>query len=175
MDIRRTPYIILLVILLITGAIFVLKKNMRNLDPADFNIPTGWYMHEMNSGNLLLTRQKELPDIGATEGLAYGEQIAISSIKLDQPIDSWIAQRIPDDDSLYISKERGTLNGHQTLKVEHEAEAAGKILDYYIFSADHAYVFSLYPLETIGSGKTIRNTADIKILEQLVKEYASKI
>jgi hypothetical protein len=138
-------------------------------------LPVGWYAHAMDNGSILITRQKELPNIGATEGLAYGEQIAISWVQLDQPIDAWIARRIPNNDPLYSAKERGTLNGYQTLKVEHEAEAAGKILDYYIFSDKHAVIFSLYPLEsTDASGKTTRNTADVKILEQLVRDYTAK-
>jgi len=169
-------FIIILVILVAATVFFVLTRGNNALNASDFNIPAGWYAHTMSNGNILLTHQKDLPNIGAFEGFAYGEQIAISSIALDRPIEDWINQRIPADDPIYMAKERGVLDGYQTLRVEHEVEAAGKVLDYYLFANNRVYMFSLYPLElTNASGKTVRNTTDVKILEHLVRDYSSKL
>ncbi len=140
-------------------------------------VPAGWYLHHTKTGGIILTRQPNLPDVGNTEGLAYGEQIDFEKVNMDKPMEQWIAARIPEGDPLSTSKERGTLNGYTTLKVEHEAEASGKALDYYLFDDGNAYIFSLYPLEsTDATGKNaVRNTADIQTLEQIVKDFATKI
>ncbi len=42
-----------------------------------------WYAHRMSDRTIILTRQEELPDIGATEGYAYGEQIMISVVPIN--------------------------------------------------------------------------------------------
>lgn len=39
-----------------------------------------WYMHRRRDTNILYTRTEALPDVGATEGYAYGEQMYITVI-----------------------------------------------------------------------------------------------
>lgn len=165
-------------LIIIAVAVFVVLRNENGgLKASDITAPTGWYVHPMDDGNFILTRQQELPDIGPSEGFAYGEQIDVETQKLDRPLEEWIAWRIPDNDPIYTLKERGSFGGHPTLKVEHESLAAGKVLDYYIFVDNQIYIFSLYPLESYDtSGRNpVRNTANIKILEQMVKDFAAKI
>jgi len=72
---------------------------------------------------VILTRQKGLPNVGNTETLAYGEQITVEILKLDRPLEAWIAWRIPDGDPLVILKQRGLIDGRPALKVEQETEA----------------------------------------------------
>lgn len=167
-----------IITLIIGVAIFVVLRNGGgNLRVSDITVPSGWYVHAMENDTLILTRQQKLPDIGSSERFAYGEQIDIGVVKLDRPIDEWIAWQIPSDDPLYTLKELGTLSGHQTMTVEHESLAAGKVLDYYIFVDNQAYIFSLYPLESYDPSinNSVRNTENVKILEQIVKDFSARI
>jgi hypothetical protein len=178
-SIRNWKIIIAITLLLVVAVVvFIASRNGDDdLKASDITVPAGWYVHSTDNGTLMLTRQQELPDIGQSEEFAYGEQIDIGVVKLDRPLDEWITWRIPDDDPLYTTKERETLSGYQALRVEHESLAAGKVLDYYIFVNNRVYIFSLYPLESYdaSSKNTVRNTGNVKILEQIVKDFAAKI
>jgi len=170
----------LAILLTATIGFFIFTKSegggAKSLPESAINIPNGWYLHRMTENTVLLTKQQELPDIGATEGWAYGEQIAISSQVLSQPIEDWIASRVPENDPLYTAREQGNLNGYRTLRAEHEVGATGKAMDYYLFTNSRVYIFSLYPLELTGpTGKVTRNTTDIKILDQLVKDFIERL
>jgi len=139
----------------------------------------GWYSHHI-SGNILLTRQEELPDIGATEIYAYGEQIGIYLIKNGLTPEEWAAQKayIDLDDVLVSSKEWSTYHGQKLLTVEHEAAGAGgKMLTKYLFAGDLIYIVSLYPLETYDdeSGVYVRNDEGVRDLSRVMYRLLPQI
>ncbi|WKZ29373.1 MAG: hypothetical protein QY323_01425 [Patescibacteria group bacterium] len=173
----RTVGLVAVVLIAVMAALVLLKTKYAPSGEIAVNVPAGWYLHHTKSGGIIFTRQENLPDIGATEGFAYGEQITMAELVLDKSMEEWIASRFPENDPLYTLKERGTLSGHPTLRVEHEAGASGKVLDYYLFSGDRAYVFSLYPLESYDAASkiTVRNTTNVLVLEQIVSDYATKL
>jgi len=138
-----------------------------------------WYSHRI-SGNILLTRQEELPDIGATEIYAYGEQIGIHLIKNELSPEEWAAQKayIDLDDVLVSSKEWSTYHGQKLLTVEHEAAGAGrKMLTKYLFAGDLIYIISLYPLETYDdeSGVYVRNDEGVRDLSRVMYRLLPQI
>ena len=140
-------------------------------------VPSGWYQHRMSDTHMLLTKQQELPDIGGTEGYAYGQQINIEVIKRDVPYKEWLALYVGDD-ALVSSKEWSTISGYEFLRVEQEAGgAAGKVLNYYVFVDDLVYIFSLYPLESYDpiSEENIRNTENIKALDYLLQAFIEQL
>lgn len=122
-----------------------------------------WYAHRMSDNYILLTRQEKLPEIGATEGYAYGEQISINLMRIEISPEEWVAQKtyIDLDDVLVSSKEWSTYYGQKLLTVESEAGGAlGKQYTQYIFTNEFIYVVSLYPFEIYddASEKFVRNT-----------------
>jgi hypothetical protein len=162
-------------VLIAAGFLFFRAAPSPSVYP-DIFVPAGWYLHHSQAGSVILTRQKELPNVGNTETLAYGEQITLEILRLDRPLDAWIAWRIPDGDPTVLSKEHGSIDGHQALRVEQETEG-GRTLDYYIFAADRIYVFTLYPLKSSGiaSQSSVTNTADIQALGQVIKDFVTKV
>lgn len=137
--------------------------------------PSGWYIHYTSGGSLLLTRQKELPDIGATESYAYGEHISISVTLMNTSPKEWVAQKMYidlDDRALVRESEWGMVGGYLVLRVEHEAAgAAGKQLSYYIFNGDRAYGASLFPLEKCSDAICVENDSGVKTLEQIILQF----
>lgn len=137
--------------------------------------PSGWYIHYVNGGSLLVTQQKELPDIGATESYAYGEHISVSMTLMNASPKEWVAQKTYidlDDRALVRKSEWGMMGGYLVLRVEHEAAgASGKQLSYYIFTGDRAYIASLFPLEKCSDAVCIENDSGIKALEQIVLQF----
>lgn len=173
--------IIVLVVISVSFLIFsfnsAVPSNNISLLSLNITLPNGWYVHRMTSDNdLLLTKQKDLPSIGATERWAYGEQIGIGIIRMDKPLEEWV-QTYAGDDVMISSKTWDMLNGHKVLKVEQEAAGAGgKVLNYYFFSGNIAYNFYLYPLEITDSAeKTVRNTVGIEALNQTLQDYGERI
>lgn len=134
--------------------------------------PSDWYIHHTNGGGLLVTRQTELPDIGATESYAYGEHISMSTMLMNASPKEWIAQKTHidlDDRALVRKSDWGMMGDYLVLRVEHEAAgAAGKQLSYYVFNGDRAYRASLFPLEKCSDTVCVENGGGIKALEQIV-------
>ncbi|MFC1720958.1 hypothetical protein ACFL0K_01755 [Patescibacteria group bacterium] len=132
-------------------------------------IPKGWFMHRASNQHIMLTRSKELLDIEATEGYAYGEQINIDLIKIDMSPEEGVAQKtyIDLDDVLVLSKEWTISYEQKILSVESEAAGfSGKQYTRYLFVDDFVYIVSLYPLETYDteSGIYVRNHAGLDAL-----------
>lgn len=176
----RTALSAIIVAAIIVGAAMLIMKKPTPIPAEDLRIvaPPGWFVHLANAEGVLLTRQKELPTIApGTEGFAYGEQIRAQSIAMNAPREDWVAARIPDDDPLYGKKEFGDIDGVTTLKVEHEVDAAGGELDYYVFLGDRAYVFSLFPVEPYdeAASKKTRNTAGLEAIDKIVREFITKM
>lgn len=136
------------------------ESKTASLKGIEISLPN-WYTHHISDTHIILTKQETLPDIGATEGYAYGEQININVLPLDISPEEWVAQNIDLDDILVLSKEWSTFYGQKLLVVESEAGgASGKQYTQYLFTDDVRYVISLYPLEVYdtSSEKYIRNT-----------------
>ncbi|MHB0865754.1 MAG: hypothetical protein ACYC1Y_02540 [Minisyncoccota bacterium] len=154
----------------------IIQSNVVAFFESTVTAPDGWYMHEISKTNLLLTKQRDLPKIENTEGFAYGEQIAIEAMPLDGSAEQWATRYVPDD-VLVLSKQWNTLNGHKILKVEHEVEAAGKSLTYYVFSTKYVYRFSLYPLEKYSqaSSSYSRNISGVDTLNMVLSSFAKRL
>jgi hypothetical protein len=172
----KNLWLIAVLLVLIAAGFAFRQTSPSTTSYPDITVPPGWYLHHSQTGGVILTRQKGLPNVGNTETLAYGEQITVEILKLDRPLEAWIAWRIPDGDPLVILKQRGLIDGRPALKVEQETEA-GKTLDYYLFAGNRAYVFTLYPLKSdgIASPSAVINAADIRALEQVVKDFVTKV
>lgn len=172
--------IIILAFWIIGGAGYaVWKFAFTDKEPNPILItPKGWYMHSRSDGSKIFTRQQELPPVGATESYAYGEQISFEILNVGSSREGWIEKRFPEGDPLYTRKEVGSLKGprnFQTLEVEHEVGASGKVLEYYLFIDSKAYLFSLYPMESTdpGTGKIIRNIEGIRALDEMIETYGA--
>lgn len=191
MMMQRKSFLWIVIILLI-GAIglFVLQSDQDVVDQQDaeiqtiealierLSLPEGWYAHRMSDSYALFTRQQTLPDIGATEGYAYGEQISISMESFTGIPEEWNQLVWINDEAMVHAKIWNTIGGHKVLRVEHEAGGAdGKQVTYYLFTDNKAYVFSLYPLESYDSqtGQHVRNEENIARIDNLVKVFAAQL
>ena len=134
-------------------------------------VPEGWHEHSLGGNGVLLTRSQTLPDIGATELYAYGEQISISAGMFDgdpNNRESWQYIRwVFEDEALVRNWSWTTVRGLDALRVESEAAgASGGVLYYFIFSGDQLYTLSLYPFDT---------SEHVAAFEQFVWEYVAAI
>lgn len=154
-------FIVVGFVLGVFGFIKGLRQTENNsslrLPSVEAMVPMDWYEHRLSDTHIILTRQADLPNIGATEGYAYGEQININVLPIDVSPEEWIAQKTHIDlDDVLVREAAWSIvdNGDNIidagdvkfLRVEHETPAAPQ-LTYYIFESDRVYVFSLYPLE----------------------------
>lgn len=164
---------IVFILAIIVVVIFAMKTKNEFADLPSLGLPPDWYAHRVNDTTTIFTKEKNPP----SKEDPTSERITIYTEKLDRPMEEWATWRAPEpkDDPLVISKQWSTLNGYKVLRVEREpGPAGGKTLEYNVFKDDTVYIFVFHPLETydVASGKTIRNTTDIQILKQIVKEYA---
>ncbi|GEM_PF-2724930 len=150
------------------------NKTSLKLPDVGTSIPAGWYEHRINDTHIILTKEKILPDIGATEGYAYGEQINISVLPLSLSPEKWVAQKTHIDlDDVLVREAAWSIvdNGDNIiddgdikfLRIEHKTPA-GSALSYYVFEDERIKVFSLYPLET-------QSVERLDILESVMRAY----
>lgn len=147
------------------------EKTLPFLEESKISVPDGWYLHRITGyeNAMMLTRQKELPDIGATESYAYGEQINIAVMEINTP---WLAELIScvaDADNINLPlRQWEEIGGREFLRVEQQAAGAGgKELTYYFFKDNLVYQFSLYPSDLYDS--------DIATLKNIIKEYVMRL
>lgn len=171
LNLKIIPIAAVILIIIFTG-IYVYKNNFsmegRLESIAKLPLPDGWYSHKLRSNSVIFTQQKELPDIGNTEGYGYGKQIGVGTSKIDTSPEEWAAINMQDD-PLIISKTWDSIGGYKVLKAEQYTEA-DEILAYYIFTNDYLYFAYLYPIETYDSlsKKNVRDMENLKIFEQIV-------
>ncbi|PJE64293.1 MAG: hypothetical protein COU90_02480 [Candidatus Ryanbacteria bacterium CG10_big_fil_rev_8_21_14_0_10_43_42] len=172
-----------IVVLFIIGGViygvYLIDRGMdmtkNELPDVRINIPPGWYEHRLSDTHIILTRQEDFPDIGATEGYAYGEQININVLPAGTPSKEWVSQNFIDLDDVLVKEAAWSIvdNGDNIidpgditfLRVEHETPADPQ-LTYYVFEDEYVYVFSLYPLEP-------QNTERLDTLESVIRSYTS--
>jgi len=131
---------------------------------SDIDTPAGWYQHRLSRSHILITAQKDLPDIGATEMYAYGDQVSVSIATTTLTPEEWMSQQEwLDDPALARSKVWIKLHGHMMLQVGHETEAL-PALTAYLFVKDLVYTISLYPYP---GGKALG------VFNDLVEKYSS--
>jgi len=134
------------------------------------SVPADWYEHRLSNTHIILTKQETLPDIGVTEGYAYGEQISISVSPFDgdpQHPEDWSQLAWTEDEALVHEKSWTYVGGMQALRVRHEAGgASGGQLTWYLFADDRVYELSLYPYE---------NSGNWEIFSGLVYRYADAL
>ncbi len=172
----------IIALLIIGGVIYSVhlvdrRKDMTKNELSDvgINIPPGWYEHRLTGTHIILTKQEDLPDIGATEGYAYGEQINISVLPAGIPSKEWVSQNFMDLEDVLVKEAAWSIvdNGDTIidpgditfLRVEHETPAEPQ-LTYYVFENGRVYVFSLYPLEP-------QNAERLDALESVMRSYTS--
>ena len=127
--------------------------------PLPQNLPEGWYAHRITDTSFFITRQKVLPDIGATETYAYGDQVGVYITINTLSPEIWMAQRSGfdlNDVALIKSKIWTESHGHPLLQVEHQTPASDQLTDF-LFVGDRVYTISLYPYPG-GEGLGIFNT-----------------
>lgn len=147
------------------------EKTLPALEESNISVPDGWYLHRVTGyeNAMMLTRQEKLPDIGDTEGWAYGEQINIAVHEINTP---WLAELISciadADDVNPPLRQWEKIDGREFLRVEQQAGGAGgKVLTYYFFKDNLVYQFSLYPSDLYKQ--------DIAALEYILKEYVARL
>lgn len=155
--------------------------------------PASWSPHEQTASVLFL-KSATLPNVGATEGYAYGTQFsvskrAIAAVKAgvttkEQFLKEVVGTRDPDGNP--ITQEKVNRGGLDMIRVVMNAAGAdGKVLTYYYFSGDSVYTLSHYPYDaTSEDSKTFETvvttfaptnpTADWKTYESKVFGYSIK-
>lgn len=139
-------------------------------------VPVGWYEHRLSDATIILTKQEELPDVGATEGYAYGEQIIITVLPLSVSPQEWATQKTQIDLDDVIVKEKawsivdngdGIIDpGDITfLRVAHDSPA-GLQLTYYVFEDKQVHHFSLYPYEPQSDER-------LEAFESVIRSYTN--
>lgn len=132
--------------------------------PLPENLPSGWYAHRLSGASFIVTRQERLPEIGATEGYAYGEQVSASFAVTTLTPQAWAAEeQWLDDPTLVISKTWTETYGHPTLDVVHRTEADPQRTKY-LFVGDRVYTVANYPEKGAGLG----------ICNDLIEAYAAE-
>ncbi|MEX2437433.1 MAG: hypothetical protein WD509_02560 [Candidatus Paceibacterota bacterium] len=125
--------------------------DFRRSENASAIVPEEWYIHEMEINSTLLSRAETLPNVGNTEGYAYGEQITINTIPFagdsKQP-ENWNGISWTDDEAMVHEKWWTQIGDFIALRVRHEAGgASGGQLTWYLFSDDRVHSLFLYPAD----------------------------
>ncbi len=163
--------IIILIILVVAGYFIYQQTNSF----PKIQVPEGWYKHNLNSSvGFLLTKSKELPEIGATELFTYGEQIGFNSFKIKQTPEEWAEQTMLDEDPLFISKTWSSINNYKMLTVK-QITQADDMLTQYIFKDNTVYSLYLYPLEKCTIDKCSENEEGLGVLNAIIQDFVYKI
>ena len=118
--------------------------------PLPEKLSAGWYAHRTSDTSFFITMQKDLPNIGATEGFAYGDQVGVSLATTTLTPQVWVSeQQWLNDTALIISKNWVEAHGHTMLQIEHQTEASPELTDY-LFVGDRVYTITLYPDKGAG-------------------------
>ncbi len=152
-------------------------KTYHNLgNRFEFKYPISWYPHGGSKDGVFLLKSEQLPDIGATETWAYGDQIEVGGGKMvdgeSKPItrSQWMNLYIDSYVSklLTLKREWKTVHNQKMLRIESLAgEASGKVLTYYLFSGDEIYHLMLYPYEL----KTAIGKSNFKTFQQILNTF----
>lgn len=131
--------------------------------PLPQNLPKGWYAHRTSDTAFFVTTQKDLPDIGATEGYAYGDQVGVSLVTTTLSPQAWVTQQQwLNDTEMIISKNWTEAHGHSLLQIEHHTGASPQLLDY-LFIDDRVFTITLYPNKGAG----------LSIFSELQEKYSA--
>jgi hypothetical protein len=133
----------------------------------DVPTPAGWYAHSQGINAVFFTKQADLPDVGATEGYAYGEQIDVSAVALTP---GWANANIGNASGTIgapPANDWGMLDGYQTIKAEIGTEADNELI-YAIFDPAHytVYEFILYPYP---------NATDTPIFNSMIHDFIKNL
>lgn len=108
-------------------------------------LPLGWYVHRTSDSSYFITRQKDLPDVGAVELPAYGDSVSVSLTTTTRSPQAWVAEQAwLVDEALIRSKIWIDIHGHQALQVRRETEASPALTDF-LFVGSLVYTITLYP------------------------------
>ena len=137
-------------VLIAAGIIFFAsqKRSSENvLSLPAIAAPSGWYAHPISNTNLIFTRDKILPKIGATEGYAYGEQIDVDVATTTlSPADYLANEGLtgPLAETFGASSSWSMLENHRIFTTEFAGEA-DKTMSKFLFASGTVYEFMLYP------------------------------
>lgn len=119
--------------------------------PSPLSLPDltlkGWYPHRESNISILFLRQETVPEIGMTEGYAYGEQIRVYALPIKTTPEEWVVERQLETD-LANTYEWDFLNGRRHIRVTHPTPAADAQTDYF-FGYGHVVVSMFYPVSTL--------------------------
>jgi len=110
-------------------------------------IPAGWYLHRFSDSGIMLSQLETLPEIGNTEGYAYGEQITIGTLHFTGDpahIEDWNYIEWTKNSTFVHEKSWLTVQGLKAFRIQdEEGGASGGSLTYYLFDNDIVYTLSL--------------------------------
>ncbi|OHA84316.1 MAG: hypothetical protein A2937_02150 [Candidatus Yonathbacteria bacterium RIFCSPLOWO2_01_FULL_47_33b] len=108
-------------------------------------LPIGWYAHRTSDSSYFITKQKDLPGVGAVESSAYGDSVRVSLSITTRSPEEWVAgQQWLSDEALVRSKIWVDIHGHRALQVGHETEASPALTNF-LFMGNRVYTLTLYP------------------------------
>ncbi len=177
---NKTIYIVIIILLVSGGFLFlqrtpetkIVEPSIKMLpdeviEPevvtqkmeANFSVPEGWYINHTGD-YIFITKHEILPEIGNTEGYAYGDFVSISIDTLgDNTPEGWILKQYPTEDPIFHGKQWTTFNNYKLFEVK------GGMMDEqivrYIFIEDKIFVFSLYVL----------SPENLAVLQSIMESY----
>ena len=163
--------IVAAVIIATTLILFALKDRPNNavLALPDIPAPSGWYAHRIDSIGpqfILYTRSSTLPNIGATEGTAWGEQIDVDVATTTLSPEDYIAHEGFDGPAGQIFESGwSTLNNYRLFTIQGQGAEGELFKSEFLFTSSTVYNFNLYP----------DDAKDYVDLDRIVDEIARRL
>ena len=145
--------VIIVAALIIAAALvfFALKDRPNDavLALPDIAAPNGWYAHRINDIGpqfILYTRSSTLPNIGATEGAAWGEQIDVDVATTTLSPEDYIAHEGFDGPAGQIFESGwAMLNNYRLFTIRGQGAEGELFKSEFLFASGTVYNFNLYP------------------------------
>ena len=145
--------IIIAALIIAATLVFFALKNRPNdavLALPDIAAPNGWYAHRVNDIGpqfILYTRSSTLPNIGATEGAAWGEQIDVDVATTTLSPEAFIANQGYFNDLVgkVFDSNWSTLNNRPLFMIRGEDAEGADFKAEFLFTTSTVYNFNLYP------------------------------
>lgn len=165
--------IIATALIIAASLIFFTFKNRPNdavLALPNIAAPNGWYAHRIDTIGpqfLLYTRSSTLPNIGATEGTAWGEQIDVDIATTTLSPEDYIANEGFFDDPAGQVFESGwsMLDNYRLFTIRGQGAEGELFKSEFLFASGTVYNANLYP----------DDAKDYADLHRIVNEIAQRL
>lgn len=144
--------IIIAAVTIAASLIFFALKNRPNdavLSLPDIAAPSGWYSHHIKDIGpqfILYTRSSTLPNLGATEGTAWGEQIDVDVATTTLSPEDYITHEGFDGPEGQIFESGwGTLDDFRLFTIRGQGAEGELFKAKFLFTSGTVYSFNLYP------------------------------